>query len=357
MSERITRLRNYLQQQNLDGVMISKPENRRYFSNFTGSAGMLLVTGTTLHLLTDFRYMEQAEEQATEYQIVNAGAKYSGSLLALCQQIGGIIHVGFESDYMTYDDHCSFERAMTNIVLEPTRIDHLRMIKDSIEIYAIREAVRIADEAFTRVLPFIKPGVREADIACELEYIMRKQGSERPAFDTIVASGKRGALPHGRASDKRIAQGDMITMDFGAVYDDYHSDITRTIVLGPVNPKQREIYELVLTAQLAGIRAVAAGRMCREVDAAARKIIEDAGYGKYFGHGLGHSLGLAIHEEPRFSPSAGDILLEKNMVMTVEPGVYLPEWGGVRIEDTVLVSDQQGVVLTSSTKKLIELDC
>ncbi|MHC1746075.1 MAG: M24 family metallopeptidase [Negativicutes bacterium] len=357
MSDRITRLRTYLQQQNLDGVMISKPESRRYFSNFTGSAGMLLVTGTTLHLLTDFRYMEQAEEQATEFQIVNAGSKYSSSLLSFCQQIGRMTHVGFESDYMNYDDHCSFKQAMTNIVLEPIRLDHLRMIKDSMEINAIREAVRIADEAFTRILPFIKPGVRETDIACELEYIMRKQGSERPAFDTIVASGKRGALPHGRASDKRIAHGDMITMDFGAVYDDYHSDITRTIVLGPVNPKQREIYELVLTAQLAGIHAVAAGRMCRDVDAAARKIIEDAGYGKYFGHGLGHSLGLAIHEEPRFSPSAGDVLLEKNMVMTVEPGVYLPEWGGVRIEDTVLVSDQQGVVLTSSTKKLIELDC
>lgn len=357
MSERITRLRTYLQQQNLDGIIISKPENRRYFSDFTGSAGMLLITGTTLHLLTDFRYMEQAEQQAAEYQIINAGSKYGSSLLELCHQISGITRVGFEGDFITFADHCALQRAMIDIVLEPARIDSLRMVKDVKEISSIHQAVRIADEAFTRILPFIKPGIRETDIACELEYIMRRQGSERPAFDTIVASGKRGALPHGRASDKRIAPGDMITMDFGAVYDDYHSDITRTIVLGPVSPKQREIYDLVLAAQLAGIRAVAAGRMCRDVDAAARKVIEDAGYGKYFGHGLGHSLGLAIHEEPRFSPSAGDMLLEKNMVMTVEPGVYLPQWGGVRIEDTVLVSDQQGVVLTSSTKKLIELDC
>jgi len=357
LSDRIVRLRSYLQQQNLDGVMIAKPENRRYFSNFTGSAGMLLVTGTALHLFTDFRYMEQAGQQAPGYQIVNAGSKYCSSLLTSCQQIGGITHLGFESDCMTWEDHCSFKQAMPNIVLEPARLDQLRMVKDLAEIAAIREAVRIADEAFVQILPFIKPGRQETEIACELEYIMRKLGSQQPAFDTIIASGKRGALPHGRASEKRIAPGDMITMDFGAVYDGYHSDITRTVVLGHVNPKQREIYDLVLTAQLAGICAVAAGRMCRDVDAAARKVIEDAGYGKYFGHGLGHSLGLAIHEEPRFSPGAGDMILEENMVMTVEPGVYLPEWGGVRIEDTVLVSGQQGVVLTSSTKKLIELDC
>ena len=356
MNERTSRLRSYLQQQHLDGIIISKPENRRYFSNFTGSAGILFITASTLYLLTDFRYLAQAEQQSPDYQIFNAGSAYSSSLMSLCQQIGGIDRVGFESDFMTWEDYSSFVRCMTNIALEPAKLDSLRRVKSTDEIDAIREAVRIADEAFARILLFIKPGIRETDIACELEYIMCKLGSQRPAFETIVASGKRGSLPHGRASDKQVQPGDMVTMDFGAVCDGYHSDITRTVVLGRANAKQREVYELVLKAQLAGVRAVAAGRMCREIDAAARNIIEDAGYGKFFGHGLGHSLGLAIHEEPRFSPSAGSVVLEENMVMTVEPGIYLPEWGGVRIEDTVLVSNQEGVILTSSTKELIELN-
>ena len=357
MSERIARLRTYLQQQKLDGVIVSKPENRRYFSQFNGTTGMLLITATSAYFLTDFRYIEQAEQQAQGYTIVDAGSKYGSKLSDLCQKSGGIARVGFECDYVTWNECNSLKQEMANVVLEPVKLDFFRMVKDETEITAIREAVRIADAAFEQIMPLIQPDIREIDVACELEYIMRKLGSERPAFDTIIASGKRGALPHGLASEKRIEPGDMITMDFGAVFAGYHSDITRTVVLGRADPKQREIYDVVLSAQLAGVNAVAVGKKCQEIDAVARKVIEDAGYGKFFGHGLGHSLGLAIHEEPRFSPSAGEIVLETNMVMTVEPGIYLPEWGGIRIEDTVLVSDQRGVILTSSTKKLIELDC
>jgi Xaa-Pro aminopeptidase len=355
LSERIIRLRKYLAEQDLDGIIISKPRNRRYFSGFTGSAGMLLVTREKLQLVTDFRYMEQAEQQAVDCEIVRVGAQYGTVMQALCQQ-AGVSRVGFESDFETWDGFRDLSQALTSISLHPLSLDFFRMVKDEKEIVAIREAVRIADEAFSHVLSFIKPGIQEIDVASELEYAMRKLGSQRPAFDTIAVSGWRGALPHGLASAKLLEPGDMLTLDFGAVYDGYHSDITRTVVLGQAQPKQREIYDLVLRAQRAGVEAVAAGRRCVEVDAIARRIIAEAGYGEYFGHGLGHSLGLAIHEAPRLAPGAGDAILEENMIVTVEPGIYLPGWGGVRIEDTVLVSAGQGVILTASTKNMLELE-
>ena len=184
---------------------------------------------------------------------------------------------------------------------------------------------------------------------------MRRLGSQRPAFETIVASGKRGALPHGLASEKRIEAGDFVTMDFGAVFNQYHSDITRTVVVRKASDKQKEIYNIVLAAQLAGLAAVKPGEACLAVDETARDIIVRSGYGDYFGHGLGHGVGLAIHEEPRLSPSNSDGVLEQGMVVTVEPGIYLPGWGGVRIEDTVVVCPTGREVLTSSSKTLIEL--
>ena len=183
---------------------------------------------------------------------------------------------------------------------------------------------------------------------------MGKLGAEKPAFDTIMASGKRGALPHGRASQKIIETGDFVTMDFGAVYQGYHSDITRTICMGVATVRQREIYDIVLTAQLAGVQAIRPGKTGKDIDAIARKMIEDAGFGEFFGHGLGHSLGLNIHEEPRLSPATHTLLME-NMVVTVEPGIYLPDWGGVRIEDTVLVNADGCQILTASSKQLIEI--
>ena len=338
----------------IEGMLITKPENRHYFSGFSGSAGTLLISDHESKLLTDFRYIEQATAQAKQCEIL----RYTASpyeLLADTAVKLGLTRIGFESDFVTYDMYTKLTEGMSTIHLLPVQIDELRMMKDENEVAAIKKAVEIADSAFVHILSFIKPGISEQTVALELEYQMRKLGAEKPAFDTIVASGKRGALPHGIASKKIIELGDFVTMDFGAVYQGYHSDITRTICMGSPTDKQRELYDIVLTAQLAGVEAVQPGKTGREVDAVARKIIVDAGFGDYFGHGLGHGLGLYIHEDPRLSPSTTQTVLMENMVVTVEPGIYLPEWGGIRIEDTVLVSTDGCQILTASSKHLIEI--
>lgn len=351
MSKRLAALRSLLTEQNLAAVIVAKPENRLYLSGFTGSAGFLLVGLNTAKLITDFRYVEQATRQAPDFTIVRHGADIYETLAAEIKAIGGK-RIGFESDFATWDAY----RRMAEFggELMPLHLDKLRMVKDEAELGALRRAVRIADDAFTHILPYIRPGISEQDVALEMEYFMRRQGAEKMAFEIIVASGERSALPHGRASTKTIAAGDFVTMDFGAVYGGYHSDITRTVVVGKATSRQREIYRLVLMAQMAGLAAVAPGRICREVDADARKVIIDAGYGEYFGHGLGHGVGMAIHEEPRLSPVC-DVVLAPGMTVTVEPGVYIPDWGGVRIEDTVVVTATGVEILTASGKELIEL--
>lgn len=352
MEKRLARLRETLVKLGIDGVVIAKPENRHYFSGFTGSSGMLLVSCEQAHLITDFRYLEQAAAQAPAYEIV----RYGTDIYATLQQVGaasGLAKLGFEEDFVTWAGYQLLSKVFPQAV--GLDVDHLRMVKDQLEIQAIGQAVAIADQAFHHILPFLKPGVREQDIALELEFQMRKQGAEKSAFDIIVASGVRSALPHGRASEKAIASGDFVTMDFGAVYAGYHSDMTRTVVVGQASDQQRQIYEVVLQAQITGLAAIKPGASCKEVDAAARSIIQAAGYGEYFGHGLGHGVGLAIHEDPRLSP-AYDCILAEGMAVTVEPGIYLPDWGGVRIEDTVVVSVSGADILTESSKNLIELE-
>ena len=339
----------------LSGMLITKPENRRYFSGFSGSAGMLLISDKASKLLTDFRYVEQATVESEQFEIVRYATSAYEKLAEITNKLD-VATIGFESDFVTYDMHSTLAEYMPNINLRPVQIDALRMVKDVNEVASIRKAVEIADQAFSHILTYIKPGISELAVARQLEYHMGKLGAEKPAFDTIVASGKRGALPHGKASQKIIELGDFVTMDFGAVYQGYHSDITRTICIGTATAKQREIYEIVLAAQLAGVQAVYPGKTGKTIDAVARKIIVNAGYGEYFGHGLGHSVGLAIHEEPRLSPANTQTVLMENMVVTVEPGIYLPEWGGIRIEDTVLVSADGCKILTASSKHLIELE-
>ncbi len=357
MDQRLKRLRAFIKENQLDGIIINKPENRRYFSGFTGSAGILVISDKDNRLLTDFRYVEQATQQAPLYQII----RYDAAPNSLYEVLGtaakslGLHKVGFESDFVTYDSYRTLSTALPGLELMPVKLDSLRMVKDKGELTLLKQAVEIADNAFSHILSFLKPGIKEYDVAVELEYKMRQLGAEKAAFDIIVASGKRGALPHGQASDKKIEPGDFVTMDFGAVYHGYHSDITRTVVIGKASAKQREIYQIVLGAQLAGVRAVKAGELCCDVDAAARKVIEDAGYREYFGHGLGHGVGLAIHEDPRLSPANTTVKLADNMTVTVEPGIYLPDWGGLRIEDTVVVINDGADILTASDKQLIEL--
>ncbi|WP_425061169.1 Aminopeptidase YpdF [Sporomusa carbonis] len=353
MVRRLARLRELMTANNLDGMIVTKPENRRYFSGFTGSAGILIIGLQSQKLLTDFRYIEQAKQQSPLYEIVRHGSIPYEILAETIKKLG-LTRIGFESDFVTWEAHQKLSDYILDAKLAPVKLDELRMVKDPSELNLLKKAVEIADNAFQAVLKVITPGITEQEIALELEYQMRKLGSEKPAFDTIVASGIRGALPHGRASGKPIAAGDFITMDFGAVYQGYHSDMTRTVVAGKATTKQREIYNIVLTAQLAGINAVRAGKTGKEIDQVARQVIADAGYAEYFGHGLGHGVGLFIHEDPRLSPT-GEIKLAEGMVVSVEPGIYLPDWGGIRIEDLVVVSAAGCTILTASSKELIEL--
>ena len=354
---RLQRLRQHLVAAGLDAVWVTNPQNRCYLSGFSGSAGMLLLTTDTQQLFTDFRYQEQAVAEAPLYEL----CLYKGiAAKALTEVIAssGIRRLGFESKHCTVAAYKELQALLpVECELIDTELEPLRFVKDEEELKAIREAVRIADAAFAHILSYLRPGLEERQVAAELEQRMRCLGSERPAFDTIVASGVRGALPHGVASEKKLALGEWVTMDFGAVYRGYHSDITRTVCLGPATDQQKEAYALVLAAQKAGVAAIRPGRLGCEIDAVARDILTAAGYGDYFGHGLGHSLGLAIHEEPRLSSLNTQQALQENMVVTVEPGIYLPGQYGIRIEDTVRVSDAGAVILTESDKELIEIAC
>lgn len=347
---RLQRMRQKMWEESLDAYVVVRPENVRYLSGFTGGEATLFITDSEAHLLTDFRYLEQAAMEAPKFMIQKTGKDHYLVLEVIGKKVR---RIGFEGDVVTYEDYKKLRSAFPQgeCLSRPDLINHLRSVKDPTEIETIRQAVKIADQALAKVLGHLKVGQREEEIGLQLEYAMRQAGASKCSFESIVASGVRSALPHGIASAKQICWGEFLTMDFGAVYQGYCSDITRTVFLGEPEKKHREVYDVVLAAQLAGIAAVAPGRTGREVDAAARDVITQAGYGAYFGHGLGHSVGLAVHEEPNLN-SREERVLEPGMTVTVEPGIYIPDWGGVRIEDLVLVTETGCEVLTQVPKEL-----
>lgn len=353
--ERLTRLRDFLREQGADGIVISKEENLHYFSGFTGDDTLLLVSADGAWLITDFRYTEQAAAEAPDFQVVEHKKGLLPRTAELINEVG-LQQVAFEGGNLTFDRHAKIKENLTKASFAKSlSLDFLRQVKSAEELACIRKAMAIGDIAFQEMLKYIRPGVSEEQVAAVLENAMRQHGSQKPSFDTIVASGKRGSLPHGRATEKLLNAGEFVTMDYGAVYKGYHSDMTRTICLGTADEQQRRIYNLVLEAQMLGVSLVRPGIAGKEVDAKVRQLLADAGYGRYFGHGLGHSLGLEIHEMPSLSPSSTCEALAVNMLVTVEPGLYLPDWGGVRIEDTVAVTEDGCEILTHSPKELLEL--
>jgi len=362
-AERLARLRGLLAGgqacggRTLEALLITRPENRFYLTGFTGSSGYVFVTAGTALLLTDFRYVEQAAEQAPGFEIVRHGSPWYATLGERAAA-SGIRELGFEKDHLNVSDFEKVSGAVGGVSLVGVNgvIEELRVLKDPGEVQAVRAAAACSDRAFAQLLEsgVLRPGVQERVVAAELEHYMRLAGATKPAFDTIVASGPRSSLPHGRASERILQAGDFVTLDFGAVVDGYCSDITRTVVLGKAGDEQRKLYELVLRAQLAGVEAVRAGKTGREVDAVSRGIIAEAGHADHFGHGLGHGVGIAVHEAPRLSP-VGDAVLGQGMITSVEPGVYVPGWGGVRIEDLVYVAAGGSENLTASPKDLLEL--
>ena len=329
---------------------VTAPENRYYLSGFSGTSGALLLCRDHSYLITDFRYTRQASLECPGFTIIEAPGNGIEALAGLCRA-DHVPQLGCEGDNLTYTQYQNLQKGLTEVELKPVSgvVEGLRQHKDVDELRCIAEAVRIADRAFAQITAYIRPGVAEVEVALELEFLIRRMGADGIGFATIVASGTRSALPHGVASAKIIETGDLVTLDFGAVYRGYHSDITRTVVVGQVRPMQQKIYNIVLEAQLTGIAAVKAGVQASEVDRTARAIIKKNGYGDYFGHGTGHSLGLNIHESPSLS-TKDDTVLRAGMVVTVEPGIYLPDWGGVRIEDTVLVENDGCRILTGLPK-------
>jgi len=351
---RLTRARSLLAERGLDALLVHQAANRAYLTAFTGSAGIALITTLEALLLVDFRYVEQASSEAREFEVIKADRQFIETLTDVVRG-RGLRRVGFESEFVTVKQHRDYADRLAPAELVPVEgVDRLRWVKDADEIARIEQAVAIADAAFAHIQPYLQPGAVERDIAVELEFFMRRHGAEKEAFETIVASGPRSALPHGRASERVLQPGDFITLDFGAVYRGYVSDCTRTVVLGAASEKQRQIYATVLAAQQAALAGIRPGMTGRAGDGLARAVITAAGYGEAFGHGLGHGVGLMVHEGPTLSPRE-EAELAPGMAVTVEPGVYLPGWGGVRIEDLAVITEDGCRSLTRAPKDLLIL--
>ena len=351
------RLALKLKQENLDGFVATAPHHLRYLFGFSGSNGLgLIANGDGSWFFTDSRYAEQIKKEVkgVKTEVV------SGPLLNGLREVPFFRRprrrVGLDAKTVSVKmlDLCSAAIHQTLWEKTDNLVEGLLAVKDADELGRIKRAVEIADTTFGEILPAIRPGVRENELAAEIEYRLKRNGADEPAFGTIVASGRRSAMPHGRASEKKIGMGEFVTLDFGAFYSGYCSDITRTVVVGKATPRQKKVYDVVLRAQRSGIGAVRPGRKGKDVDASARAVIRKAGLGKYFGHGTGHGLGLLVHDFPSLGQTSED-MLKTGMVVTIEPGVYIPGWGGVRIEDDVYVGPRRGIVLNKAPKELLEL--
>jgi Xaa-Pro aminopeptidase len=352
---RLKRIREIMVKRQVEALLVTNDINRRYLTGFTGTSGYVLITAQRAYLLTDFRYMEQAGKQAVGFEVVKHLPDAIDTVRELLQSLG-LKRLGFEQDSVTYGTYQAYAASLQGIDLVPTHqwVELLRMIKDSDEQRIMQEAADLADKTFNHLLGYVKPGLTERDVALEIEFFMRKHGAKSSSFDTIVASGERSALPHGVASDKVLQANEFVTFDFGAYYQGYCSDLTRTVFIGKPTDRHKEIYELVLSAQLRTLDGLKPGMTGKQGDALARDVIEQAGYGEQFGHGTGHGFGMEIHEAPRLSKQ-GAIVLQPGMAVTVEPGIYIPGFGGVRIEDDVIMTDSGIHILTHSPKELIEI--
>lgn len=352
IEKRIERFRRQALIDGIEAVVIQIPDNRGYLSGFEGSAGTVLITQKDAFLLVDFRYVEQAREQAPYLEVIQHHPEITITLKRLLKDLG-ISCLGWEKSFVTLEQEELWKDSLDEVTLVPMPdlVAELRMVKDEREIEYIRKAAAIADEAFEQIRPMIKAGQNEKAVAIEMEYLMRRLDADGVSFETIIASGPRSAMPHARASEREMEDGDLVIIDFGAIYHKYCSDCTRTLVIGEMNRKQREIYEIVQEAQMESLKMIQPGVRASHVDEVARSIITKRGYGQYFGHSLGHGVGRSIHEEPTLS-LRDDTLLEPGMVVTVEPGIYIPNWGGVRLEELVLVTGKGSEVLTKSKRFL-----
>ena len=347
---RLEKLRQALVEEDLDAILVSQPENRRYLSGFTGSSGMLLISAERAMLATDFRYYEQVEREAPDFELVRVEGRLTDALPGLLAE-ARVQRLGFESQHLTVDQWHTFRQVSEGVEWVPLKgaVEKMRAVKDEAEIKALRRSTALTDAAFAHLLEVLDVGMTEREVAWEIESYMRTHGASKVAFDLIVAAGPNGALPHAKPGEHPIQPGEPIVIDIGCVLDGYCSDMTRTICLGQPSDKYLKVWDIVLRAQETAEAGIRAGVGSVEADALARDVIESAGYGEYFGHGLGHGVGLAVHELPRASRLADDVY-EPGMALTVEPGIYLPGEFGVRIEDLVIIGEEGVQVLTATNK-------
>lgn len=345
----------------LDAILITSPYNMRYLSGFRGGEGALYISKNQNVLITDSRYTEAAARES-DFTVIEENRAHSRTqIIKECIQKETSVQgcdfiLGYEDQVMRCSEFQKLASEISGVKWSPLggHIDALRQVKTEEEIACLAKAEEIGDQAFTEICKVLKPGMTELHVAALLEYYMKMAGAEGFSFETIAASGVNSSMPHAIPGEKKLEEGDFLTMDFGCVYQGYCSDMTRTVVIGKASEKQKEIYHIVLQAQQAALDAICAGKRGSDVDKVARDFITEAGYGDNFGHGLGHSVGLYIHENPRLSP-ADDTVLQAGMIETVEPGIYIPGFGGVRIEDMVVVTEDGYRNLTKSPKDLIEI--
>lgn len=352
---RINRIREIVRREELDAVLLLGLANIRYCCGFTGTDGALLVTRDRVVFLTDSRYTAQAESEVGADEIRQYRAKVAGVVQCIVEL--GVLRVGFEAGVVTVAMHQKFqsEGSLCSFIALGDQLNVLREVKDDAELVSLEHAAQLNADAFEAVLPLIVPGVSEQEIAFELECALRRLGGEDKAFDLIVASGERGALPHGVATDKLIQVGELVTIDFGTRCKGYHSDETVTVAIGDISEELRQIYDVVLEAHDLALEALTPSVKASEIDAIARQYIEQKGFGAYFGHGLGHGVGLEVHETPTLSPRS-EAFLTTGMVFTIEPGIYIPDVGGVRIEDTVVMTVDGYRRLTKIPKAFRRID-
>ena len=352
---RLEKLRQKLAQSELDVLLVSTPENRRYLAGFTGSAGYLLISPQNALLATDFRYVEQATSQAPDFRVHRIGSGYDWFPRLLAEL--DTRRVGFESQHLSVAQYKQLTDALQaadgsgpSLMATSGIVEGLRAAKDTEEMHLLQRAIDIADAAFEAVFPTIKPGQTERQVAWELEKAMREGGAESASFDIIVAAGPNAALPHHRPTERPLQESEPVVIDMGARYGGYCSDLSRTIILGRADETFRRVYDTVRAAQETAMATVQAGMAAKDADGLARSIIQEAGYGENFGHSLGHGVGLAVHEFPGVGPQSS-AALEDGMVFTVEPGIYLSGWGGVRIEDVVTLENGKARVLSHAHKR------
>jgi Xaa-Pro aminopeptidase len=355
MNRRVEKIRDQFDQLRVDAFVVTFLPHLRYVSGFSGSNGLAIITRTGMRLVTDGRYAQQIRKETKGWTITITQDDLFDAVKKLSVFRDGM-RIGFDGNALSFAQYQHVKKLFPKVKFLPraNTIERIAAVKDANEIARIRKAVEITDTVFKEILPLLKPGVSESDIAAEISYRQKKHGAEGDGFETIVASGLRSALPHGRASMKKLARGEFITLDFGCVYEGYHSDLTRTVALGKLSAEAKKMYQVVSDAQRRAIDAARSGMKAKELDSVARTHIKSKGYEKYFRHGLGHGLGLQIHEPPRVSFNSTATLKVGN-VITIEPGIYIPSLGGVRIEDDIVIGDGRSEILNRAPKHLMIL--